>query len=376
MMKVMHILGNFGPGGAEMGVVRLIRSFQGENVIHSVCSIGSNMSMKDLLPAGINCYSLGLNGRSYSAFVRLTKLLKSTKTDIAHVNNLAPWLDVGIASKLAGCKCIETFHGVEEKLNKFPVWRRGLLRTACALSSRVTAVSESSKSLLAELSGIKKHEIKVIPNGVDTDMFCPPLSYNDKNKIRASLNLPENRFLVGCVSALRPVKDHEGLIRAFALFLSSNQNAAMHGSANLVLVGDGPLASELKLLSKQLGIRDKIVFMGLQTDVQEILRAIDVFVLNSKTEGMSYAVLEAMSTGLPVIATAVGANIELVSHGDEGYLVSHGDIESLAAYMVRLGTNPSLLSKMGQKAREKIIKDYSLNRMVSSYNDLYRELLL
>jgi len=130
------------------------------------------------------------------------------------------------------------------------------------------------------------------------------------------------------------------------------------------------------LLSKQLGIRDKIVFMGLQTDVQEILRAIDVFVLNSKTEGMSYAVLEAMSTGLPVIATAVGANIELVSHGDEGYLVSHGDIESLAAYMVRLGTNPSLLSKMGQKAREKIIKDYSLNRMVSSYNDLYRELLL
>jgi glycosyltransferase involved in cell wall biosynthesis len=332
--------------------------------------------MKDLLPAGINCYSLGLNGRSYSAFVRLTKLLKSTKTDIAHVNNLAPWLDVGIASKLAGCKCIETFHGVEEKLNKFPVWRRGLLRTACALSSRVTAVSESSKSLLAELSGIKKHEIKVIPNGVDTDMFCPPLSYNDKNKIRASLNLPENRFLVGCVSALRPVKDHEGLIRAFALFLSSNQNAAMHGSANLVLVGDGPLASELKLLSKQLGIRDKIVFMGLQTDVQEILRAIDVFVLNSKTEGMSYAVLEAMSTGLPVIATAVGANIELVSHGDEGYLVSHGDIESLAAYMVRLGTNPSLLSKMGQKAREKIIKDYSLNRMVSSYNDLYRELLL
>jgi glycosyltransferase involved in cell wall biosynthesis len=373
MMKVMHILGNFGPGGAEMGVVRLIRSFQSDDIIHSVCSISSNTLLKELLPDGTNLYTLGIEGACYTAFSSLLRLFKKTKTDIAHVNNLAPWFDVALGSKLAGCKCIETFHGIEEKLIKFPVWRRGLLRTACALSTRVTAVSESSKDLLVELSGIKKHEIEVIPNGVDTDIFCPPLSYDDKKQIRANLNLPEDRFLIGCVSALRPVKGHEGLMRAFALFLSNNRDSAVHENANLVLVGDGPLFSELRIFSRQLGIEDKVVFMGRRNDVQDILRAIDVFVLNSETEGMSYAVLEAMSSGLPVIASAVGANIELVNHGAEGYLVSHGDVESLAGYVIKLGNDESLLSKMGKNAREKIIKAYSLGKMVSSYKDLYRE---
>ncbi len=372
-MKVMHILGGFGPGGAEMGVVRLIRAFQSENIVHSVCSISSDTLLKELLPDGTNLYTLGIAGVSRTAFSSLFRLLKKTKTDIAHVNNLAPWLDVGIASKLAGCKCIETFHGVEKKLMRYPVWRRGLLRAACALSSRVTAVSESSKDLLVGLSGIKEHEIIVIPNGVDTDVFCPPRSYHERKKIRANLNLPENGFLMGCVSGLRPVKGHEGLIRAFGLFLSKNRDTSRDENANLVLVGGGPLFSELRSLSRRLGIEDKVVFMGRRNDIQDILRAMDVFVLNSETEGMSYAVLEAMSSGLPVIATAVGANVELVNHGAEGYLVSFGDTESFAGCMMKLCNNESLLSQMGKNARDTIIGGYSLNKMVSSYKDLYRE---
>lgn len=127
------------------------------------------------------------------------------------------------------------------------------------------------------------------------------------------------------------------------------------------------------MFSRQLGIGDKVIFMGRRDDVQEILRAMDVFVLNSKTEGMSYAVLEAMSSGLPVIATDVGADIELINHDSEGYLVSQGDVESLAGYMVKLGNDQSLLLRMGKNAREKVIKSYSLNKMISSYRGLYRE---
>jgi len=359
-----------------MGVVRLINLFQNDDVIHSVCSIGSDTLLKELLPEGTDLYTLRIEGACYTAFSSLLRLFKKTKTDIAHVNNLAPWLDVAIASKLAGCKCIETFHGVEEKPAQLPVWRRGLLRVSCALSSRITAVSESSKDLLVKLSGIRRHKIKVFPNGVDADLFSPAASPGEKRKLRIRLNLPEDGFLIGCVSALRPVKDHEGLIKAFALFISDDHSPAKQRNANLVLVGDGPLASELQLYSGRLGIGDKVIFMGRRNDVQEILRAMDVFVLNSKTEGMSYALLEAMSSGLPVIATDVGGNVELISHDSDGYLVPQGDVESLAGCMVKLGNDQFLLLRMGRNARDKIVKTYSLNKMVSSYRDLYRESLL
>ena len=372
-MRVMHIFGNFGFGGAEMGAVRLIQSFEDSTCAHAVCSISSNVSMKNLLRGGVNCYSLGLNGRSYTAFIPLLRLLRSTKTDIAHVNNLAPWFDVAVASKLAGCKCIETFHGVEEKQIKFPGWRRGLLRTAFALSSRVAAVSEASKNLLVKLSGIKRQKVKIIPNGVDTDLFSPPASQDQKRKIRISYHLPENGFLFGCVSALRPVKDHEGLIKAFSLFMSANQSIAKQKNANLILVGDGPLASQLQLYARQLGIGENVIFMGRRNDVHKILQALDAFILNSITEGMSYAILEAMASGLPVIATDVGANTELIHHGTEGYRYSPGDLKSLTGYMADLIGNEAYSLKMKEAARKRIVEFYSIHKMVSSYKNLYEE---
>jgi glycosyltransferase involved in cell wall biosynthesis len=374
-MRVMHIFGNFGFGGAEMGAVRLIQSIEDSNIAHSICSISSNVSMKSLLPEGINCYSLGLNGRSYRAFIPLLGLLKSTKADIAHVNNLGSWFDVAVASKLAGCHCIETFHGVEEKLTKFPVWRRGLLKTACALSSRLTAVSEASKNLLMKLTGIKGQKIKIIPNGVDADLFSPPASQEEKRRIRISYHLPENGFLFGCVSALRPVKDHEGLIKAFSLFVSNNQNIAEQKNARLVLVGDGPLASQLQLYSRELGIQENVIFMGRRNDVSKLLQTFDGFVLNSRTEGMSYSILEAMSSGLPVIATHVGANTELIHHGTEGYLYAPGDLKSLTGYMADLIGNEAYLLKMKEAARKKVVEFYSIHKMMSSYKDLYKEVL-
>jgi len=371
----MHIFGNFGLGGAEMGAVRLIQSFEDSTFVHAICSISPNVSMKNILPEGINCYSLGLDGRSYTAFIPLLRLLRSTQTDIAHVNNLAPWCDVAVASKLAGCHCVETFHGVEEEQIKFPGWRRGLLRTACALSSRVAAVSEASKNLLVKLTGIKGQKIQVIPNGVDTDLFGSPVSEEEKRKIRISYHLPENGFLFGCVSALRPVKDHEGLIKAFSLFMSSNESVARQKNANLVLVGDGPLASQLQLYSRQLGIQENVIFIGRRNDVNKLLQALDGFVLNSKTEGMSYAILEAMASGLPVIATNVGANAELIHHGTEGYLYSPGDLKSLTGFMADLIGNEAYLLKMKEAARKKIVEFYSIHKMVSSYKDLYEEVL-
>jgi len=374
-MNVMHILGNFGPGGAEMGVARLIQSFRNDHIIHSVCSIGSDTRLRELLPKETNFYSLGINGRSYKAFIPLSRLLKSSKIDIAHVNNMAPWLDVALASKLAGCKCIETFHGVEESALEFPLHRRIMPRTAYLLTSSTTAVAESARHLLVQLIGIKKHKIEIVRNGVDTELFSPIGSQEERKRLRISLDFPENGFLIGCVAALRPVKDHKGLVEAFASAISNKPSVNTNKDIYLILVGDGPLASELKMLSRQLGVEDRMIFLARRNDVDKILQSLDVFVLNSKTEGMSYAVLEAMSSGLPIIATNVGANTELIRHGVEGYLYRPGDLKSLTKYMTEgIGDRDRLL-KMGRAARQNIVGFYSVEKMVSSYKDLYEAVL-
>lgn len=354
-----------------MGVVRLIRSFPRGDITHSVCSIGSNVIMKELLPGDTACYSLGIDGASHTAFVSLAGLLRKTKTSIAHVNNLAPWFDVALASKLAGCRCIETFHGVEDSVIRFPLSRRILFKTASSMTHSVTAVAGAAADLMVKLIGIKRSKIRVIPNAVDSDLFKPCPSPEEKDKLRKELDLPKTGVLFGCVAALRPVKDHDGLLKAFAKALSGGHGHISHGDIYLVLVGDGPLENEIKRLCQELSIKDQVIFLGRRHDVHIILRALDGFVLNSKTEGMSYAILEAMATGLPVIATAVGANTELIGHGKEGYLVPQGDIESMARYIYQLSHSRSSLLDMGDSARKKTVEFYALDKMITSYKALY-----
>jgi glycosyltransferase involved in cell wall biosynthesis len=222
------------------------------------------------------------------------------------------------------------------------------------------------------LSGIKKDQIRIVVNGVDTNVFKPDFSEAPKAELRAALKLPQEGFLIGCVGALRPVKDHEGLLKAFTV-LRSRTGTRVNRDSYLVLVGDGTLMPELKAISKQLGIQDRVLFMGRRDDVEKILGVTDVFVLNSKTEGMSYAILEAMSSGIPIVATDVGANRELIRQGVEGYLYKPGDLEGLVNYLLTLIDDKSLVAKMGGAARKKIVENYSFESMVSAYERLYRE---
>jgi glycosyltransferase involved in cell wall biosynthesis len=248
-------------------------------------------------------------------------------------------------------------------------------RTAYLLTSSTTAVAESARNLLVRLLGIKEHKIRVVPNGVDTELFRPIGSQEERKRLRINLGLPENGFLMGCVAALRPVKDHKGLVEGFASAVSNRASANRNKDSYLILVGDGPLASELKTLSRQLGVEDRITFLGRRNDIDKILQALDLFVLNSKTEGMSYAVLEAMSSGLPIVATNIGANTELIRHGVEGYLYRPGDLKSLTKYMTGVIGDRDRLLKMGRAARQKIVECYSVKKMVSSYKELYKAVL-
>lgn len=373
-MHVLHVLNNFGPGGAEMGVVQLIKAFPDKEVRHSVCSLGNDTRMKQLLPSRARCYTLGIKGVSRTAFLSLTSLIRSIQVEIVHVNNLGPWFDCALASSITHCHCIETFHGVESDHHPPSLLNRLTWKLAGTATTSVTSVGQSAARLFSQFTGINQNKIQVFHNGVDTERFFPAPSKTSQWELRKRLRLPVRGLLIGCVGALRPVKNHHGLIRAFAELEHISRNMNGSRQTHLVVVGQGPLETKLKTLCQELGVEQKVIFLGQREEVPMILQALDLFVLNSVTEGMSYAILEAMASGLPVIATAVGGNPELIKHEEDGLLVPPHSRRHLVNSLLRAINAKGSLGAMGQKGRQKVVKYHSLDKMVSAYQSLYEKL--
>lgn len=368
-IHVMHVLGNLGVGGAETGVLRLIQGLSSDpDLRHSIMIAGRDRSLMDSMGIDVPTYSLGLEGRSYSAFLRMTKLFRTRRVGIVHVNNLACWPDAALASRLSGCRCIETFHGIEDPNLSFSLAKKMLYKAAKGLSARVTAVSEEAAELLTSITGVDQGTVQLIPNGVDTDRFRPASSPEAKQRLRQQKGLPSHGILVGCVAALRPVKNHAGLLEALGRIMPGSRAAVF-----LALVGDGPLRRDLENLAREMALEDRVLFLGKRTDVADLLRCFDLFVLNSLTEGLSYALLEAMASGLPVVATAVGAAVRLIDDGRQGFLVAPKDTEALAQALKKLLDDPLALQRMGKEARKTVESEYGINKMLERYRALYME---
>lgn len=353
-----------------MGVVRLIQGLSSdENICHSIMIAGTNRSLLEAINIDVTTHSLGVRRRSYIAFFLMARMFKVEQVDIVHVNNLSLWPDAALGALLSGCRCVETFHGIEDSKLHLSSAKRILYKAVALLTSCKTAVSEEAAELLGALTGIDRASVELIPNGIDTTRFAPPNSPEEKREIREAKGLPVDSVVFGCVAALRPVKNHEGLLEAFAQAAQASSTPAA-----LALVGDGPLALTLKRLAEELGVSEKVIFLGLCSDVPELLRSFDAFVLNSDTEGLSYALLEAMASGLPVIATAVGAGRRLVTQGSEGYLVPPGDVPALTSALKRVLDDAGCMKAMGARARATVKADYGFGAMLDSYRRLYKKL--
>jgi glycosyltransferase involved in cell wall biosynthesis len=207
-----------------------------------------------------------------------------------------------------------------------------------------------------------------IPNGVDVDLFRP-LDTSARNAGRAALGLDGDTVAFGCVASFTPVKRHVDLIAAFA------QVVARQPQARLLLVGDGPLRAEITAQIAALGLQDSIALLGNRSDIHKLLPLLDASVLASSTEGMSNALLEAMSSGLPLVATAVGGNLQLVDDDGNGLLVPVSEPAALAAALERLAGSASLRQRLGSAGRARIEREFSLDGMVRSYDRLYHRLL-
>jgi len=231
--------------------------------------------------------------------------------------------------------------------------------------TRFLANSRAVLSASSSREGLCRDRFVLIYNGLDTDRFAP---VENREPFRKDLDLEQDDFVFGISSGLRPVKGVDVAIRGFSRIAEEFPRAL------LLIAGDGPERHRLETLVRELGIGERVRFLGTRSDMQRLYPAMDVFVLTSHSEGFSNAVLEAMGMGLPVIATEVGGNIEMVTEGVSGFLVPPGDDETLARRMGVFLECPETGTAMGRAGRAWVERTNTRPGVHRQFSELYKEL--
>jgi glycosyltransferase involved in cell wall biosynthesis len=273
-----------------------------------------------------------------------------------HTHNVKAHLQGSLAAVLAGAKVVlNTKHG-----HVFPESRTAirLNRLALAGTRRVVAVSEDTAKRAVEVERLPPEKLTVIHNGVDLSLYAPPTERR-----------PSTRGNLIHVARLSPEKDQLTLLRSAQVLVERCPDF------RLQVVGDGPSRRDLEGMAQALGLGERVIFHGASQDVPALLRAAGMFVLSSRSEGIALTLLEAMATGLPVVATRVGGNAEVVIDGETGLLVPPGDPAGLAHAIGALIADPERAGRMGDRGHLRAQEHFDVRRVVRRYEALYLDLL-
>jgi sugar transferase (PEP-CTERM/EpsH1 system associated) len=311
-------------------------------------------------------------GKDLMLYVRVWKLFRRLKPDIVHTRNLStletqlPALMAGVSHRVHGehGRDIDDIDGTSKKYQL-------LRRMFKPLIQQYIVLSLNLQDYLRERIGVSERKLNHICNGVDTERFRPA-EIGARNILPHGFADPDT-IVFGTVGRMEAVKDQTTLARAFVHMVAMHPQG--REKLRLIMIGDGALREPAMTIIESAGLGQLAWLPGEREDVPELLRAIDIFVLPSLAEGISNTILEAMASGLPVVATDVGGNSELVEQGLTGFLVTRGDPVALASAMLKYVDDPDLRRQHGVKARKLSEDRFSINAMVMRYQDLYDRLL-
>lgn len=372
---VIHLIFRFSVGGLENGLVNLINLTPPDRFRHAVvCLTGYSDFADRIRVPDVPVIALEKSGGwDPGVFLRLRDVLRRLQPAIVHSRNLGV-LEGQIVSALAGVpvrihgehgRDTYDLHGVSRKYNLFRKAVRPLIH-------HYTSVNRDLAEWLVRTIGIPEARVTVIPNGVDTGRFRP--AGIERPCIGPPGFAPPGSFVCGTVGRMQTVKDQATLVRAFIDLVRRRPDISKR--LRLVLIGDGPLREGCLALLQEAGCAEHAWLPGERTDVSDLLRGLDLFVLPSIGEGMSNTILEAMATGLPVVATKVGGNEEVVEEGRTGFLVPPSDPAALAAAIERYVDGADLAPAQGAAARGRVEREFSLDRMVEGYARTYEAVLM
>jgi sugar transferase (PEP-CTERM/EpsH1 system associated) len=367
---VAHVIYRFDVGGLENGLVNLLNRMPAQRFRHAIVSLTDHSEFRQRLKRDdVPVFTLNKPpGNSPVTLFKLWRLFNRLRPDIVHTRNVAA-LDALIPAALAGVPVrIHGEHGRDiDDLDGNNARRLLVRRLYRPFVHQYIAVSKDLAHYLHEKIKVPPSRIAQIYNGVDSSLFHPV--EEGRETVPHPNFFGPGLFVIGTVGRMQEVKDQLTLARAFVRLAQ-----AMPGSAQrlrLVMVGDGPLRDRVLAVLAEAGVEQHAWLPGKRDDVARIMRGFDLFVLPSLAEGISNTILEAMATGLPVLATAVGGNLELVQAGETGTLVPRDDPESMARALRAYAENGELCRRHGEAARRAIETRFGMEAMVDAYMTIY-----
>lgn len=366
-MNITHVVENLNRGGLERMVIELVREqrAQGDRC-QVVCVYEAGALAPELAALGVPVTSCGKRrGLDPRALLRLRRAVRGHRTEVLHTHNAMAHYQAVLATLGVSMRCIvNSRHGMSSK-RRAPrlewFYRRALART-----DAVAAVCVAARDDAVALGVVPAAKARVVPNGIRLDRFAPRTGHMHA-QLCATLGVADTAQVVGTVGRLVPIKDQACLLRAFAEVRRGRVDA------ELVLVGDGPERAALQQLAQQHGIAAHVHFLGDRGDVPGLLQGFDVFVLSSLSEAYSLALLEASAAALPIVATDVGGNREIVQVGSTGKLVPARDAAALAQAMLALLRDPATRLTFGTAARRWVETHGTLAAMAARYAALYAD---
>jgi len=361
-LRILHVLHAFSAGGLENGIVNIINGSP-DHLEHELCLLSKSGDFIERLKRPVVLHEMNKRqGNDVRLAFRLRKLFHQRRVDIVHTRNWGAFDGLIAACMTSRVTLIHGEHGRDIADPQGAARHRNLARRLLSFRARkYVAVSQDLYRWLDRIVHIPKGKLEFIPNGVDTEKFCNGRDW----QLRAELGISANEYVVGTVGRLDPIKNHEGLVNALQLLQSSQRKV------RLVIVGDGPNRPNVERALSAAKLLPKPHFLGHRSDVDRLYRTFDAFVLNSFGEGMSNTLLEAMASGIPIICTSVGGNVELIKHRESGMLVEPGQDVALAEALKELMDPSSALNSLASNARRFVVDNFSLSSMIHRYVQLY-----
>lgn len=364
-MKISHVVENLNRGGLERVVIDLAKaqSAKGHDC-QVICLFEAGSMVPELTSAGIPVIACAKrNGADFRAVLRMRRAIASQRTEVLHSHNgIAHYYATLAALNLGVRRVVNTRHGmgcVDPKSRREWLFRQAMRRTDMAV-----AVSEAAGQRLIELNTTPAHKLRIVPNGIHAGPFRER-NEAERARLADSLGLPSATRLVGFVGRLNWAKDLQVLVAAFA------QVHARHKDTALVLVGEGEERAAVEAAVARAGIGDRVVTLGDRSDVPDLLPAFSMFAMSSISEGYSIALLEACACALPIAATRVGGNAEIVVDGINGLVVPPSDPGALATAIEQLLADPERASAMGRAGRSWLLSNATFEVMASRYEAVY-----
>jgi L-malate glycosyltransferase len=368
MIKALHIIKSLGRGGAEMLLPETLRLHDKElfefhyiyflpwkdQMVSAIRSYGGKITCL----SAKNNIELVMKARQVAAYVR--------QNNIQLIHAHLPWAGIvaRIAGKLTGIPVVYTEHNKQERYHFLTRWAN---LASMDLLTTVIAVSKDVEESVLKHKPRLRIPLNTILNGVNVDHFAPDI-YN-RQVIRESLGISDTAPVIGTIAVFRFQKRLELWLELAKKIVEAIPET------RFIIVGDGPMKDVLHARSQELGLGDVVHFVGLQTEVRPYLAAFDLYMMSSIYEGLPIAMLEAMSSGCPVISTDAGGIKEVIRNEQDGLLCSVDDPDALVELALTLLNDPVYRKKLSVAGRKRIIEAFSLGKMVRELEEMYKSVL-